>query len=163
MMHTLVTTLKATSLSAWVINTPSVWPICETLHFIGLSMLVGIVGLLDLRLLGFFRRIPIAALRGLLPWGLVGFVVNLVTGVLFFVGAPDQYVNNSAWWYKVAFLGVAGVNAGIFETTQASALFRLGPHDDTPTTFKVMGAVSLGSWFMVLYWGRMLPFIGNAF
>jgi hypothetical protein len=163
MMDALVAMLKSTRLSTFMTTSPWAWPICETLHFIGLSMLVGIIGMLDARLLGFLRRVPITALRALLPWGILGFVINLITGVLFFIGAPDQYVNNPAWWFKVLFLAVAGVNALLFETTQAAKLFTMGPHDEPPMTFRLMGAVSLFSWFMVLYWGRMLPFIGNAF
>jgi len=90
-------------------------------------------------------------------------LANLVTGVLFFIGAPHQYLDNVAWWYKLAFLAVAGVNVLYFETTQAKRALTIGSGDDTPRAFKVIGAVSIVSWFMVLYWGRMLPFIGNAF
>lgn len=163
MADTIVEFLKSTSLSRAMVSEPWLWPLCETLHFIGLSLLVGIVGLLDVRLLGYLRRVPIASLRALLPWGIAGFVINLITGVMFFVGAPGQYISNSAWWFKVLFLALAGVNALYFETTQSHQLAALGPYDDTPQRYKVIGAVSLFSWFMVLYWGRMLPFIGNAF
>jgi hypothetical protein len=163
MLDSLVAALKSTSLSSFMTNSPWAWPICETLHFIGLSMVIGIVGLLDIRLMGFLRRIPISALRAMVPWGIAGFVINALTGALFFIGAPDQYVGNSAWWYKVAFLGVAGLNALVFETTQGAKVFLLAPHDAPPLAFRAAGAVSLLSWFMVLYWGRMLPFIGNAF
>ena len=52
----IVTTLKATTLSHWMIQLTWLWPLCETLHFVGLALLIGVVGLLDLRLLGFFRR-----------------------------------------------------------------------------------------------------------
>jgi hypothetical protein len=159
----IVTTLKATTLSHWMIQLSWLWPLCEALHFVGLALLVGVVGLLDLRLLGFFRRIPVAAAHSLLPWGILGFVINLVTGLLFFVGAPDQYVTNIAWWYKVGFLGVAGLNALYFETTQATRAMAIPAGEDTPARLKLVGAVSLLSWFMVLYWGRMLPFIGTAF
>ena len=139
------------------------WPLCETLHFVGLALLIGVVGMLDLRLLGRLRHLSYAAVHSLIPWGILGFVINLVTGVLFFVGAPDQYLDNVAWWYKLAFLGVAGLNVLYFETTQAKRALAIGRGDDTPRAFKVIGAVSLLSWFMVLYWGRMLPFIGTAF
>ena len=64
-------------------------------------MVVGIIGLLDVRLIGFLRRIPISALRALVPWGIAGFVINLITGALFFVGAPEQYAYNPAWWAKL--------------------------------------------------------------
>jgi PhzF family phenazine biosynthesis protein len=59
-------------------------------------------------------------------------------------------------------LAHAGVNMLLFETTHRSRLDAMGT-GDTPPSFKVIGGVSLVSWLMVIYWGRMLPFIGNAF
>ena len=159
----IVTTLKATTLSHWMIQLSWLWPLCEMLHFVGLALLLGVVGLLDLRLLGFVRRLPVAAVHSMLRWGILGFLISLVTGVLFFVGAPDQYISNAAWWYKVAFLAVAGVNALYFETVWARRAMAIGAGEDTSPRLKLIGGVSLLSWFMVLYWGRMLPFIGTAF
>jgi hypothetical protein len=159
----IVTTLKATTVSHWMIQLSWLWPLCETLHFVGLALLVGVVGLLDLRLLGFVRRLPVAAVHSLIPWGILGFVINLATGVLFFVGAPDQYIDNVAWWAKIAFLVIAGLNVLYFETTQATRALAIGAGEDTSRHLKVIAAVSIVSWFMVLYWGRMLPFIGTAF
>ena len=46
------------------------WPLSEILHFIGLTLLVGIVAIFDLRLLGVAKRMPVASLRKLLPWTL---------------------------------------------------------------------------------------------
>jgi hypothetical protein len=159
----IVAWLKTTQISEATRYYPWVWPICETLHFIGLSLLVGVIGLLDVRLLGFFRRVPIAALRKLLPYGIVGFVVNLITGVIFVIGAPEQYIHNVAFYYKLLFLLVAGANALLFELLHGRRLAMLTREAATPAAFKLAGAVSLLSWFMVLYWGRMLPFIGDAF
>jgi hypothetical protein len=159
----IVTTLKATSVSHFMPGSMWAWPLCETLHFVGLALLIGVVGMLDLRLLGRLRHLSYASVHSLIPWGILGFVINLVTGGLFFTGAPEQYIDNVAWWYKLAFLGVAGLNVLYFETTQATRALAIGRGDDTPRVFKVIGAVSVLSWFMVLYWGRMLPFIGTAF
>ena len=163
MSHWIITTLKATELSHVMTGSKFMWPLCETLHFVGLTLLIGVVGMLDLRLLGRMRHLSYAAVHSLIPWGILGFAINLITGVLFFIGAPDQYIDNVAWWYKLAFLAIAGVNVLYFETTQAKRALEIGAGDDTPRAFKVIGAVSIFSWFMVLYWGRMLPFIGTAF
>lgn len=163
MADAIIEWLKATTLSAWMTNSQWLWPICETIHFIGLSLLVGIIGLLDFRLLGFMRSIPLSSLRKLLPVGIAGFVLNLVTGVMFFVGAPNQYMFNVSWWMKVLFLAVAGLNAMYFETTQGLRALAIPAGEPMPRAFKVAGGVSLFAWFMVIYWGRMLPFIGNAF
>jgi hypothetical protein len=161
--ESLIAYLQATALSQWVVQTRWTWAIAEMLHFMGLSLLIGIIGPLDLRLMGFMKRVPIAALRSLVPWAVLGFVINLVTGVLFFVAAPQQYIGNTAWWLKVLFIIIAGVNMLAFETMQRSRALAMGPGEKTPAVFKTLGAVSLVSWLMVLYWGRMLPFLGNAF
>ncbi len=99
----------------------------------------------------------------MLPYGLVGFAINLITGLLFFIGAPEQYVQNVAFYYKLAFLGIAGANALAFELLYGRRLASIAIGDITPVPFRVAGGISLLSWFMVLYWGRMLPFVGNAF
>jgi hypothetical protein len=155
--------LRTTALSHWVVDTPWAWPICEMLHFMGLALLIGIIGPLDLRLMGFMKSVPISALKSLVPWAVAGFVINLVTGVMFLTATPEQYLRNLSWWFKVLFLVIAGVNVLLFETTQRSRMLAMGPGEDTPAAFKVIGGVSLASWFMVLYWGRMLPFLGDAF
>ena len=163
MSESIVAALKATALAHWMVESLWLWPLCETLHFIGLTLVIGIVGLLDMRLLGFMRTLSIPAVQRLIPWAIAGFVINLITGTMFFIGAPGQYINNRVWWYKLLFLAVAGINMVFFETTQGSRVLALQPGQDSPAMLKIVGAVSLFSWFMVLYWGRMLPFIGDAF
>ena len=143
------------SQAAWL------WPLSETLHFIGLALLVGATGFFDLRLLGFMKQVPLTVARQFMPLALCGFGLNLTTGMLFFVAQPYQYVMSWAWWGKVAFLLVAGLNAMFFETTQAARVMAVGENEDTPLTFKVVGAVSLLAWFAVLYFGRMLPFFAE--
>lgn len=160
----LIAFLQATALSQWVVNGQWVWPIAETLHFIGLALLIGVIAPLDARLMGFMPRVPIAALHRLVPWAVVGFVLCLATGVIFVVGTPEQYIPNESWWMKVLFLAIAGANMLAFETTQRARAAALAPGAATPPAFKAIGALSLVSWFMVLYWGRMLPFaVGASF
>ena len=156
--------LRDTALSHWVADNRWVWPIAETFHFMGLALLIGIIIPLDVRLMGFMRQVPIAALKRLVPWAVAGFVLCLATGTIFFVGTPEQYIPNESWWVKVLFLVIAGVNMALFETTQRARALALAPGADTPAAFKVIGGLSLVSWFMVLWWGRMLPFaVGASF
>ena len=155
--------LHATAASNWINSSTWVWPLCESLHFMGLSLLIGITGFFDLRLMGFFRRVSVEAARSLMPFALVGFAVNVATGLVFLVGLPEQYFNNRVWWFKVGFLLLAGLNAGFYETRLSAKVLALDPHGDTPRATKLVGFVSLVSWFAVLYCGRMLAFIGDAF
>lgn len=155
--------LRSTSISEAIRIQPWLWPLFEIVHFIGLSLLLGVAGFFDLRLLGLFKMVPLSAAWSLMPWAKAGFALAAVTGVTFFIGAPDQYVANVAFYAKLLFLVIAGLNAMLFERLHASALAGSDAELRSPAAFKVIGAVSLVSWFLVVYWGRMLPFVGNAF
>ena len=80
--------LVSTRLHTFVNQTIWVWPASETLHYFGLSILVGTVGLVDLRMLGMAKRLPFAAVHRLVPFGILGFILNICTGILFLAGAP---------------------------------------------------------------------------
>ena len=157
------TWLRGTSISEAIRVTPWLWPLCEILHFFGLSLLIGVAGFFDLRLLGFMTRVPISAAWTLMPWAKAGFALAALTGVTFFVGAPEQYINNPAFYVKVFFLIVANLNAIYFEVIYRKQIERKELEVDGPSAIKVIALVSIVSWFFVIYWGRMLPFIGNAF
>ena len=103
------------------------WPLCESLHFLGLILLIGAAGFFDLRLLGFFNRVPISACKEFMPWAMVGFALNLVSGTVFLIIFPGQYVYSQTWWFKVFFLLIAGANALVFETKMADRLLALQP------------------------------------
>ena len=162
-MQTFIQWVQATPVSQWINQSTWIWPLCETLHFIGLSLLLGITGFFDLRLMGFFRRVSVAAARELMPLALFGFALNATTGVVFLIGLPAQYAHNRIWWFKVGFLLLAGLNALLYETKLSATVLALEPGADTPGAVKLIGLVSLVSWLAVLYCGRMLPFLGDAF
>ena len=157
--------LQSTRLS-WAVagGYPWIWPVCETLHFIGMGLLVGIVGILDLRMLGVAREIVPGPLERLIPWAIGGFILNLVTGFLFFAGDPFQYIHNTVFWLKLLFIVLAGLNALAFYVTGiARRVDALRPGEPAPPSAKFIAATSLVLWIGVIYWGRMLPFLGGAF
>jgi uncharacterized membrane protein len=162
-MEPFVIWLKETSVASFVNGEPWVWPASETLHFIGLTLLVGTISLLDLRMLGFFRSLPVAPLHRLVPWGVLGFGINVITGALFFIAAPEQYINNSAFHFKLLFMVFAGINVVIFYVRLFPETEHLAAGEDAPVAAKVVAGVSLFLWAGVMYFGRMLPFIGEAF
>ena len=135
------------------------WPLCESLHFLGLCLLIGAAGFFDLRLLGFMKGVSLRAAKRFVPWAMVGFAINLLTGLIFLISQPQQYATNLSMWLKVLFLLIAGVNAMLFETSFSDRLIALGPDAEMPLSARLIGAVSLISWFAVLYFGRMLPYL----
>jgi len=156
--HWLLTTLGSVEIVKPVMTSKWGWPICESLHFIGLSLLIGTIGMFDMRLLGIAKRIPISALHRLIPWGIGGYILNIITGSMFLVTAPDQYLYNSAFHLKMLFMAVAGLNVLTFY----SAVFRkvnvLGAGADAPLAAKWIGGASLFLWTGVIIFGRLLTF-----
>lgn len=138
------------------------WPACQVLHFMGLALLFGAVGMFDLRLMGLMKRVPIAAVHEFLPWGILGFGINLTTGLFFIISQPAQYFGNPIWWVKVTFLCLAGLNALVYQIGFDRRAMGLAPGQDTPASFKIIGALSLASWLGVLWAGRMLAFLGGG-
>ena len=151
--------LASTALSKWFMdNAPWTWPLAESLHFIGLTLLIGSIGLIDLRIIGLGKGIRVVDLHKLVKFAVAGFVLNLCTGSLFLIGRPDQYFLNHAFHFKLMFLTLAGLNVLAFYASQFQQLKHLGSGDDAPMPARWMAAVSLVCWIGVICAGRLLTF-----
>ena len=151
----------ARTVGTFVTDVPWIWPTCETLHFVGLCLLFGVALVVDLRMLGTFRSVSFAALHRLMPWGILGFGLNFITGMMFFVGDPGQYTQNIAFQWKLALILLAGINVLYF--TVFDEPWALKPGENAPLTAKFAAASAIVLVVGVMYFGRMLPFLGNAF
>ncbi|HET9161774.1 MAG TPA: DUF6644 family protein [Caulobacteraceae bacterium] len=139
-------------------NTAWGWPTIESIHFIALSTLLGTVGLFDLRVLGLAKQIPMPAFHRLVPFGVAAFAVNIVTGSMFFMSAPDQYMFNPGFRLKMACMLVAGLNVVVFYSMFASRLRYTSGGDTAPTSVKVIAAISLAAWIGVIIFGRLITY-----
>lgn len=132
------------------------WPAVETLHFIGLSLLIGTVGLFDLRMMGLAKGIPMSGFHRLVPWGVGGYALNVVTGVMFVTSAPDQYLFNPAFQTKLALMAIAGINVLFFYRFQFGPVKHAGA--GAPRAAQVAAAISLGCWIGVIVCGRLITY-----
>jgi len=153
--------ISAAGIKDYVLQHPFVWPTCETLHFIGMSLMFGVLMIVNLRLLGWLRGMSFASVHRLLPFGLMGFGINFITGMFFFIAASEQYTQNVAFHWKVVLLMLAGVNYLVL--TVYDEAWALPASAEAPFSGKLLGASALVLSIGVMYFGRMLPFIGNAF
>jgi len=133
------------------------WAFMMDLHFIGLALLIGTVGILNLRVLGFEKRLTGASLHRLMPWAMAGFGINVLTGTLAFIGMPSYYAFDAAFWLKILALLLLGLNAAVFYLTDAfESVERLGPGDEAPRLAKLVAGSSLFLWFAVITLGRYI-------
>jgi hypothetical protein len=138
-------------------STRWVWPVIETFHFLGLALLLGTIGILNLRLLGFFKTMPAGPLHRLIPWGVAGLGINVVTGMLFFIGMPFFYVYNLDFHLKIVALVLAGGILLLHSTNFFRDCDRLQADQDAPTTAKVIAVASIVLWTAVIVFGRYMP------
>ena len=153
--------IHTASVANFVNNHTWVWPTAEIFHFIGLCLLFGVVLVVNLRMLGTMRGVPFAAFHSLLPLGMLGLGSNLITGMLFFIALPDQYTRNLSFHWKIVCLVMGGLTILYYTVFDESLVLR--PQHDPSMIGKAIAASGLILWLGVLYFGRMLPYIGNSF
>jgi uncharacterized membrane protein len=149
---------------AFFVNGPGhqwVWPTLESAHFVGMTLWFGVLMLANLRLMGWFTGISYPALHRLLPWALIGFGVNEVSGMMFYLATPKGYTTNVVFYWKLIFLLLAAADLLYLTVWPAAWKTEVG----TVTRFRerAIGATALVSFVAVMYCGRMLPFLGNSF
>lgn len=161
-MEALVQAIEGGTINTWILSSYWLWPALEIIHFIGLSLLLGAMLIVDLRLAGFLRQIDIMAIHCLLPWATLGFLLNLVTGTLFFIGDPARYSVNIGFQLKMILILIAALNALWFIWKISPRIASWDAHGDTPMEAKVVAVLSLVAWFGVLLLGRLIPYIGTG-
>ena len=139
--------------SDWVFTT------METVHFMGLSLLLGSVTILDLRILRIIKRIPIAKLFELIPLALIGFGIQFASGVTMFSAEPAKYWGNIGFRIKMALVVLAGLNALWFWIFEHKQLLNAPPGEEVRVSAKVIAALSLGIWLLVLTFGRIITYL----
>jgi uncharacterized membrane protein len=137
------------------------WPSLEALHFIGLWLLFGVVLLVNLRMLGMLKPVPFSALHRMLPWAVLGLGINILSGMMWVIATPEQYSSNVSFFWKMGFLMLAGLN--LLYLTTFDQPWEVGAGQDASFANKAIAFSAIASWVCVMYFGRMLPFLGNAF
>lgn len=139
-------------------NSPWGWPAIESIHFLGMCLLIGTVGVFDLRMLGLARGVSFAGLHKLAPLGVVGYFLNVITGTMFFTSAPDQYLYNPAVQSKFLFMLIAGANMMFFYATTSAKVKNLPATEEASTQARLIAGISLFSWCAVIICGRLITY-----
>jgi hypothetical protein len=153
----------------WLANTPgsialheSLWgyPIVESVHVLTMCLFLGMIVMLDLRLLSLtMRTVPVSQVAGrLLPWARFGFGVMIISGALLFYAIPVRAFHNVFFRIKIVMLILAGINVWVFH----SGVFRRVAEWDLdpvlPKRARMAGAASLVLWASIVVAGRMIAY-----
>lgn len=161
--------MPAAGAATWVASTPLaelmrthlwLYPAVEIVHIAGFVVLVGGVTLFDLRVLGFARRLPVAALgRHLLPWSVASLGLVVPAGLLLFSADPQSLLDNPAFQLKLALIACAGVNALLFHIGPYRTVGGWSVDATAPARARVQALLSLLLWLAIISCGRLIAYV----
>ena len=132
----------------------------NTAHIVGFAILFGSILPMDLRLLGWWRSIPIATFaRVLIPVSAFGLTLAIVAGLMLFSIRAVQYAETTLFQFKMALVLCAVLNALLLHRAAQWELMQVALHMKPPRRLQVAGALSIMLWLAVIVCGRMLAFL----
>jgi hypothetical protein len=150
--------IEGTGFSTWLreSESPFAFYFILLLHTFGLALLVGANAVVDLRLLGVARAIPLAPLKRLFRIMWIGFAMNAVTGILLVLAYPTKSLTNPDFYIKLALIGLAiwvmsKLNSQVFEDSSLSDA-------DMMARGATLAKYSLFLWFGAITAGRLLAY-----
>lgn len=153
-MNEWLASIEASALASWTRESTSIWayPTILTLHTVGLAVVVGVSTVVDARLLGMAKQIPLEVLRPLFRVMWWAFALNFITGVVLFMADATTKATQTVFWIKLAFIVLA-----LLVTQQ---VWRALKGSDQPTNrVRVLAAVSLFLWTGAIVSGRLLAYL----
>ncbi len=154
-----VGSIEASALGEAMRKSLWLYPAVEVVHLLGIALLVGSIAVLDLRLLGLSRSIPVRRFAAhVLPWSIASFVLIVPSGLAMFVAHASDFIASPVFALKISLILAAGVNAAVFH----AGVFRGAAAWDTdampPAAARAAAALSLLLWVSVLACGRLLAY-----
>lgn len=150
-------TVGGSDVALWLSQSSTAYPAANVAHLLGLVMLVGGIGLLDLRLAGAFRDLPVAALsRILTPLALVGLALMALSGAVMFAADAVALARSTMFRWKLALIAIALINAAAFRWLWRD---RIAEWDASPPLAgRAMAAGSVLLWLVIATAGRMIAY-----
>lgn len=157
----LATAIQDSAFGTLLAESQYAFPIIEGIHLIGLSLSVGLIFLIDLRLIGvFLRHVPVTdVLHQLRPWVLGGFAAIFASGILLFWSEAATVIQSPAFPVKLLFILIGGINALYFELKLAKQQEVVDNQPVLPKNVRYAGFASLASWAVVIIAGRLIPYL----
>ena len=151
--------LEQTDFGTWVGESLWAYPFFETMHTIGMAMVIGSLGLINLRVLGYKSEMPILGTQKLLPLAWIGFTMNLISGLALFASDAQHFWNSYTFRVKIILIILGGINAAIL----SGRVFQEGPAGAPPVVptsgVKWIAASSLVFLFGAIFAGRLIAYL----
>jgi hypothetical protein len=141
----------------WINDHSWSWPTLEMIHYVGMAFLFGVSTVLLFRMLGIMKGISFQALHRLLPVAIIGFVINTITGMIFYSGAPQLYLGKTGFHIKI--LGMILATVPILYFTMFDEPWKVRAEDNAPALAKIAAVATFVLVVVVMIYGRFLPWV----
>jgi hypothetical protein len=160
----LVASLEASRLATAIRNSLFLFPLIESVHVIGLTMVFGTIVIIDLRLLGIAstRRTFTAIASDVFKWTRMAFALTATTGALMFITNASTYYQSSYFRAKMALLALSGLNMLVFELTARRSIHAWDRKASAPASGRAVAVLSLVIWIGVIVLGRWIGFTTSS-
>jgi len=149
--------LEASPLGLWARGSAVGYPLANLAHLLGLVMLIGGIGVLDLRLLGLFRRLPAGVLaQSLIPVAAAGLALMILSGVVMFAADAGPLARSPLFRWKLALIAAALANVAVFHALWRRRDARWS--GGVPPAARLVAAASLGLWLAAATLGRLIAY-----
>jgi uncharacterized membrane protein len=152
--------LEASTVATAIRNSLYLFPLIESFHVLGVSIVVGTVLVIDLRLLGLASsRRPFTLIASdIFRWTWMAFALAALTGALMFATNATSYYVNTAFRTKMVMLVLAGLNMAVFELTARRSVGDWDRDTAAPAAGRRVAILSLAIWIVVVFLGRWVGF-----
>jgi hypothetical protein len=139
---------------------PWTYGIFNLVHILGVSTLFGSILLLDLHLIGLWRRAPLAGLsRTAVPVGKTGFVIAAVSGISMLSANATEYADNPFFMIKFPAIALGLLNVWLIGRTAGwRTRGEREPSAGEARRLAALGGLSLASWLTAISAGRMIGY-----
>ncbi len=136
------------------------FPMLECAHVLAITVVVGTITIVDLRLLGYssHRRGVRQLVRDLVPYTWAAFAAAFLAGSLLFISNAPKYAHNTQFQLKMVLILAAAINMGVFHLTIYRRIQEWDERSPAPAAARIAGATSLGLWLAVVFLGRWVGF-----
>ena len=149
--------VATSSFGQWASGSALAYPVANVVHLLGLVMLIGAIGIVDLRLAGAFRAIPVAPLyRSLRPVAIAGLVVMVPSGATMFAADAVTFAGSAVFRWKISLIAVAVANVVGVPHLVAAPHRQLGRR--AAGRGRLMAAASVMLWLTIGALGRMIAY-----
>ena len=147
-----LTWMEESGLGIWIREDLWAYPIVLSCHAVGMAIVVGMVTMIDIRVLGFARKIPISSFNSLFFLTFAGFLLNFISGVLLFFSDPTKFFYSTPFRIKIVLIILGMISAWML-------LRNVSDNQDSSTKAKTIAAFSLLFWFGAITAGRLTAYL----